>query len=393
MSIPGLACLGFCAAALSVQIAANGIALWRCRQGRTATPPRQRPPTTLVRPLCGLEPFSGDTLRSTFAIRYPDYEILFCVEDAADPVIPLVRAELARHPGRNARLLIGVDAVGANPKLNNMAKGFRQSSHGHIVFVDSNVFTPPDYLDQLMQTMETGAGMVSAPPVGLLPEGFWAELECAFLNSYQARMQYAVDTLGLGFAQGKTLFFRRADLDNGGFALLASEPAEDAAATKMMRARGQRIRLAGPFPQLVGPRSAAQVWKRQVRWARLRRASFPLLFAPEILAGSLPPLVILLIGLHLLGLSLPLPAAIFLAAWYIPELLLLRFAGWPRSFTAILLRDALLPLVFIVGCAGSRFEWHGKPMTAAPAAQRAPRLSRMHPKLVWARLASRNPFA
>ncbi|MCA3560322.1 MAG: glycosyltransferase [Aestuariivirga sp.] len=393
MSILGLACLGFCAAALSVQIAANGLALWRCRRGRTGTPPRQRPPITLVRPLCGLEPFSNETLQSTFAIRYPDYEILFCVEDAADPVIPLVRSVLARHPGRNARLLTGADAIGANPKLNNMAKGFRQSSHDYIVFVDSNVFTPPDYLDRLMQAMETGAGMVSAPPVGLLPEGFWAGLECAFLNSYQARMQYAVDMLGRGFAQGKTLFFRRADLDNGGFAQLASEPAEDAAATKMMRGRGQRIRLAGPFPQLVGPRNAAQVWKRQVRWARLRRASFPMLFAPEVLAGSLPPLVMLLIGLYDLGLSLPVHAAAYLAAWYIPELLLLRSAGWPCSLTAILLRDAMLPLVFIAGCAGSRFEWHGKHMTAASAAKRAPRFSRLHPKLVWARLASRNPFA
>ena len=43
-----------------------------------------------------------------------------------------------------------------------------------------------------------------------------------------------------------------AELVSGGFAMLAAEPAEDAAATKMMRAKGQRIRLVGPFLQLVG---------------------------------------------------------------------------------------------------------------------------------------------
>ena len=388
-----LACLTFAAAALGFQIVSNGLAIHRCRRRVPEGPAKSRPPVTLVRPLCGLEHFSRETLGSTFAIDYPDYEILFCVADANDPILPLARAVLAEHGGRDARILVGEDAIGANPKLNNMAKGYRHSSHEHIVFVDSNVFTPPDYLDQLMTALADGAGMVTAPPVGHAPIGFWAELECAFLNSYQARMQYAIDTLGRGFAQGKTLFFRRADLDHGGFAMLAAEPAEDAAATKMMRAKGQRIRLVGPFLQLVGPRSAAQVWKRHVRWARLRRASFPVFFAPELLAGLLPPLLALMIGLAGTGVNLPLVALAFVATWYLPELLLLRVAGWPRSLPALLLRDMLLPLIFIAGCAGSSFEWHGKAMTASRQASASPRLGRLHPKLLWARLAARNPFA
>jgi ceramide glucosyltransferase len=393
MSVLGFVLLTFSVAALSFQLFSSGLAIYRCRRQRPAAAPRHRPPVTLVRPLCGLEHFSEATLRSSFIIDYPEYEILFCVADADDPILPLVRAILAEHRGHDARVLVGEDAVGANPKLNNMAKGFRQSKHAHIVFVDSNLFTPPDYIDQLMAALEDGAGMVSAPPVGYAPLGFWAELECAFLNTYQARMQYAIDTLGRGFAQGKTLCFHRADLDHGGLAQLAAEPAEDAAATRMMQAKGRRIRLAGPFPQLVGPRTASQVWKRHVRWARLRRASFPLLFAPEVLAGLLPPLVALLAGLQLAGIAAPLAVLGFCAVWYLPELLLQRVAGWPRSLVTLLLRDLLLPLVFIAGCAGSSFEWHGKAMTASRPAERAPRLARMHPKLLWARLASRNPFA
>ena len=393
MPFLGFACLTFAAAAFAVQIASSGLAALRCRKRPPRSAAEHRPPITLVRPLCGLEHFSAETLGSSFGIDYPHYEILFCVADAADPILPLARAVIAAHPERDARILIGEDVIGSNPKLNNMAKGFRQSSFAHIVFVDSNVFTPADYLDQLVSTLESGAGMVSAPPVGQAPVGFWAELECAFLNTYQARMQYSVDTLGLGFAQGKTLFFRRADLDNGGFAQLADEPAEDASATRMMQARGRRIRLAGPFPQLVGPRSAKQVWKRHVRWARLRRASFPLLFMPEILAGLLPPLAAFIAGLWSLGIASPALVLGFVALWYVPELLLARIAGWPRSLAAILLRDMLLPLIFVAGCAGSNFEWHGKPMTAARHSSARSRLARMHPKLIWGKLASRNPFS
>ncbi len=58
--------------------------------------------------------------------------------------------------------------------------------------------------------------------------GFWGELECAFLDTYQARWQLAADQLGNGFAQGKTLFWRRDILDAaGGPAALGAEMAED----------------------------------------------------------------------------------------------------------------------------------------------------------------------
>ena len=48
------------------------------------------PPVSLVRPLCGIDNFAADTLRSTFHLNYPHYEILFCVASANDPVFPLV---------------------------------------------------------------------------------------------------------------------------------------------------------------------------------------------------------------------------------------------------------------------------------------------------------------
>ena len=85
--------------------------------------PLARPGITVVRPLCGLEAFSRETLQSTFQIDYPDYEILFCVAEEGDPILPLARKLVAEHPDRRARVLIGKDALGENPKLNNMAKG------------------------------------------------------------------------------------------------------------------------------------------------------------------------------------------------------------------------------------------------------------------------------
>ncbi len=156
---------------------------------------------------------------------------------------------------------------------------------------DSNLLLPPDYVEQLLVAFYADAGLVCAPPIASAPRGFWAEVECGFLNTYQGRWQYAADALGFGFAQGKSMLWRRADLDRlGGIAALGSELAEDAAATKLVRAGGRKVRLAGPsFQQPIGERCAARVINRQTRWAQLRRMTFPRYFLPEILTGSLLP--------------------------------------------------------------------------------------------------------
>lgn len=374
MDMLALSCFAASLTALSVQTGSCALAAIRCRPREDRPLPALRPGISIVRPLCGLEPFSQETLRSTFHLDYPDYEILFCVAEEGDPVLPLVRALIAAHPGRAAEILIGKDALGENPKLNNMAKGFRAARFGHVVFVDSNVLMPPDYLDQLAVGLEAGAGMVSAPPIGSAPRGVWAEIECAFLNTYQARIQYCADMLGFGFAQGKTLFFRREDLENGGLARLADEPAEDAAATKMMRAKGRHIRLAGPFLQPIGPRTLRQMWSRQLRWARLRRSTFPVLYASEIFAGPLWPAAALLLATSRLELGVAGPALAFLALWYGAELLLARAAGWKGAPLALILRDALLPAIFLAGYAGRNFEWHGHRMSAQSVSRLAERV-------------------
>ena len=136
---------------------------------------------------------------------------------------------MAEHPDAGARLLIGDERVSSNPKLNNVLKGWRVAKHEWIVLADANVLMPPDYLHLLFAGWRADTGLVASPPIGSRPHGIWAEVECAFLNTYQARWQYVADMFGLGFAQGKTMLWRRADLERaGGIEALAKEVAEDA---------------------------------------------------------------------------------------------------------------------------------------------------------------------
>jgi ceramide glucosyltransferase len=129
--------------------------------------PRQTPPVTIVRPVCGVDAYEELTLRSTFEIDYPRYEILFCCASADDPVVALVQRLMAEHPEVRARLLIGDDRPTQNPKLNNVLKGWRSATHEWIAIADSNVLMPRDYLQRLLAAWRADTGLVSAPPIGL----------------------------------------------------------------------------------------------------------------------------------------------------------------------------------------------------------------------------------
>jgi len=368
MTAPILAAATFAISVTVFHVASIVMAIARFRRSFGAeTLSSQHPPVSLVRPLCGIDNYAVDTLRSTFALDYPCYEILFCVASAEDPVVPLVKALIAEHAGANAKLLIGDERGSSNPKLNNVLKGWCAAAHDWIVIADSNVLMPADYVQLLFARWKTDTGLVASPPIGCRPEGFWAELECAFLNTYQARWQYAADSIGFGFAQGKTMLWRRADLDRaGGICALAKEVAEDAAATKVVRDAGLKVRLVDrPFAQPLGPRTAAEVWNRQLRWARLRRASFLPYFLPEIFSGGMLPMIAVAIVAHGIGLPRILSAGLFGAFWYGCEILLAATAEWPVSALSPLYgltRDLLLPALFVSALRGNDFVWRGNEM-------------------------------
>jgi ceramide glucosyltransferase len=360
----------FCILATAIHLASVVIAITRFRASARQPPlPRQFPPISLVRPLCGIDNYAADTLRSTFVLDYPRYEIVFCVASANDPVVPLVEALMAEFAGANAKLLVGDERISSNPKLNNVLKGWRAAAHDWIVIADSNVLMPPDYIQRLFASWRADTGLVASPPVGCMPQGFWAEIECAFLNTYQARWQYFADALGCGFAQGKTMLWRRADLEYaGGIRALAAETAEDAAATKVVRAAGLRVRLVEtPFEQPLGHRSAREVWSRQRRWARLRRASFLPYFVPEILSGGVLPMIALAVVAVATGMPALVSAGIFAGLWYGSEMLLAAVAGWHLPVLYLvhaLMRDLLLPVLWIEAWRGGAFAWRGNEMQA-----------------------------
>ncbi|KAA0123295.1 ceramide glucosyltransferase [Methylobacterium sp. P1-11] len=357
--------------ALLALVQIGSIAVAGRRLGRNYGPSRfpEGAPVSLVRPLRGVEAYSEEMLVRSFRLDYPSYELIFCVADPADPIVPMVERLIEAHPHVPARLILGDERVSANPKLNNCLRGWRAAAHDWVVLADSNVAMPPDYLQRLQAAWRDDTGLVCSTPAGARPGSFMAEVECAFLNTLQARWQYAAEAFGLGFAQGKSMLWHKPFLEaQGGLQALAAEIAEDAAATKLVRAAGRRVHLvASPFEQPLGPRGFREVWARQLRWARLRRVTFPLFFAPEIGSGVLLPA--LLVALWAGSLAGLVGASGLAALCYAAEHRLALRAGWhrsPRMLAAFLARDVLIPAIWLGAWMRSAIVWRGNAMDVRP---------------------------
>lgn len=352
-------------ALLCIHIVSLALAWRKCRARNKDSP--LKPMVSLVRPVCGLEPHIEDNLRSSFTQDYPKYEVIFCAACPNDAAVVLVQDMMNAYPHIPARLLVGEQRLSQNPKLNNMAKAWLDSKGQLVVFSESNLLLTKHYCPSVAAAFAANETMVvSSPPIGDFAENFFGEVECAMLNTHAARWQFAASQLEINFAQGKTLAFRRSAFDGGLMERLAAEPAEDAAATKLVRSMGGALNvLAPPFTHPVGARSLRSFWSRHVRWARLRRVTFPTVFSLEIGCGMFPAILAFAMSSTLSSIPLPLTIIVASVLWYGAEYAFARSLGWRcnRWFVlACLVRDAFLPAFYVAAWVSARFEWRGHAM-------------------------------
>lgn len=126
------------------------------------------PHAVVIVPFKGLDSDLRDAVASLCNQDYPDYELLLVVQSDDDPATPVLRAEIARHPGRKATVLVAGDA-GPNEgqKVHNQlfALGHalretpdlmtREPAQDHAwVFADSDAVPGPDWLTKIVTPLK-----------------------------------------------------------------------------------------------------------------------------------------------------------------------------------------------------------------------------------------------
>lgn len=330
--------------------------------------PIRWPAVSVVVPVKGIEAELDSNLDALFLQSYADYELLFMIADPADPAVASIEAAVARHPAIEARIIVGDRKVSDNPKVNNLVKSEEASRHQLMLMCDSNLAIQPGMLRSMVAQLQPDVGLVSAIPVAVRPGNFVAELECALVNGFGSRWLTLASALGLTVAVGKIMLLRKSDLARiGGIPAMAEGICEDSALASAIGALGLRVAVvAEPAIYPVGKRRFRDFWQRQLRWHCCRRCHHRGVFYLQPLAGSISAT---LAGgafwYHSIG-TVALPGMIaFLAAWLGLEACFLQRQGWTyswRSPLAWLVRDLLLPVLWIRAATARTLTWRGSRM-------------------------------
>jgi len=367
------------AAALGLLVAA-GLALtlmtWRCRRAllaaRPPAPPGPPPPVSVLKPLCGFDPGLEANLETFFTQDYPDYEIVFGVEDPADPAMDVARRVAARHPRVRASFVADPSAVGLNPKVNNLANMLPRARHETLLISDSNVAVTRDYLRVLVAHLEPpGTMLVSSLFRGAGARGLGGALEALQINAFVTGGVAAAHLVAsVPCVVGKSMLLRRADLESiGGLRLLARYLAEDQVCGEEFARRGGRLAVCGaPIDNVLGTRSLAEFVDRHLRWCKIRARINAVAYATEPLLN--PVFLALVACAAAPGWTTAACAAATLLATSILGATAERDLGVRRPLPHYppleLLRAAITGALWPVPFFSSRIRWRGHRVTIGP---------------------------
>ncbi|MCU1295394.1 MAG: hypothetical protein JWP08_4244 [Bryobacterales bacterium] len=244
---------------------------------RRDQPPQSgfQPPVSILKPIRGLDPNTYSAFVSQAVQRYPEFEILFGVNDHADPAIDEIRRLQAAFPDVPIALIRSTTPA-ANAKVGVLIDLARHARHPIWVVNDSDIQVTPDYLSAVVTPLEDSAvGVVTCPYRASAHSAAtaWEALGIATDFMPSALVAQLLGVREFGF--GSTLAFRASDLAAaGGFEALADYIADDYQLARRITEGGKRALLSAyTVETALGEGTWPGVWAHQLRWARTIRVS------------------------------------------------------------------------------------------------------------------------
>ncbi len=249
------------------------------RPQQTSQEMADRPPVSLLKPLCGLEPNLEANLESFFAQDYPRFEIVFGTHNEQDPALAVARVLQARYPQIPVKFIVSGEPDRPNAKVCSLEKMVSAASFDYLVISDSDVHVQANYITEVVRPLaDEQVGLVTCLYRGVPTSGIWSRLEAIGMSVEMTAGVIVANLLeGMRFALGPTMALRRQVLaEIGGIGTLANYHADDYVLGERVYESGRRVVLSSHVIDHLALRqrfrdSAAH----QVRWMKSTRFSRP----------------------------------------------------------------------------------------------------------------------
>lgn len=345
------------------------LCLWSVRSFRRESrkpQPQFNPPVSILKPLRGVDPQMYESFRSHCVQDYPEYEIIFGVNDADDPAVEAVHQLMREFPSCKIRLMICPEVLGTNRKTSNVVQMLRLARYDHILINDSDIYVTPDYLRRVMAPFgRLTVGMVTCPYRGIAARTLGSKLESVGISTdfFAGVLSAWKIENGLHFALGSTLAMSRAALDAiGGLEPLVDHLADDFELGSRISKVGLEVVLVDLVVETHLPAySFGDFFEHQMRWARSTRDSRRRGYFGVLLTFGLPWAMIATLLSHgawwawtVLGASALLRAAVAFQVGGV-----VRDPAIARHLWLVPLRDLIAFWVWFASFTGHHVHWRG----------------------------------
>ncbi len=357
----GVVCLS--AAACYGTLALIAVVVWQRRARHERV--RPLPPVSVLKPLCGAEPWLYHNLRSFCHQDFGDYQLVFGVSDHNDAALEAVRRLRAEFPALPIEVVTDSRQHGSNCKISNLINMVERARHDVLVMADSDAFVGPDYLSIVTAPLRDEAvGLVTTLYRAVGTPSVYSRLGAMYINEWYMPSVLVAWLFGYqGYVSGQTLCMRRDTLRAiGGLEAIANHLADDHQMGARVHALGKRVVLSAYMPNAVSHEPSFQsLTRHEVRWMRTLRVLRPCSFAFIFFSFSLP---LALLGVTMTGWFAPLVWVLF--GVVLVTRLALHLAHRLRRERPMLAdlwlipwRDMLLCWVWCKSLFTSRISWRG----------------------------------
>ncbi len=231
------------------------------------------PSVTILKPICGAEPFLEEALASFCVQSYPaPVQIVIGAHDGADPALHAARRVKSRFPSADIVLLADPARRGVNGKIANLINMLPYAKHDILVIADSDLHVDRDYLRRVVaELMVPGTGLVTTLP-GAEPatRTLAAHLGTAHLAHTFLPSALLAQALGRQDCLGGTMALSSTTLNRiGGLPAIADDLADDNVLGRKVLSLGLGVRLANTLPSVtVQETSLRALWQHELRWGR-----------------------------------------------------------------------------------------------------------------------------
>ncbi len=327
----------------------------------------QFPPASIMIPLCGKDFEAYENYVSFCLQNYPDYQIIFGVQNEDDSSIPVIRRLIADFPEKDITLVIDAGVIGENPKVSNLNNMLKAAKHEVIVLVDSDIRVEADYLASVVAELaEERVGLVTCLYRAGKAPNLAAKLEAiGITGEFAPGVLVAWLIEGLSFALGATIVTTKEHLQAiGGFEAIADYLADDFMLGKLVSQAGYEVRLSSHIVEIVlPPTTLRSMIKHQVRWARGIRACRPWGYFGSIVTHGTVLAILLALASQGSALSLAILALTMVTRLAMNYTVAIRRLGdhlLRQHFWLAPLRDLLSFLIWWLGQMGKTVEWRGR---------------------------------